>query len=134
MFSWRPVQARCPTWLEFGPHRLIMWVTLLLCLRFTCFKVDLKHKFPLGFGIFLFSSQLVPVWDLGFCWTFQLSNKLFYRRFPVRLFCSYTVQAPQKWLPRRSWKKRGKKCKGNRLQKHVGGTARQREGGRGERD
>uniref|UniRef100_A0A668T024 Secreted protein n=1 Tax=Oreochromis aureus TaxID=47969 RepID=A0A668T024_OREAU len=70
---------------------------------------------------------LVPAWDYV---PVSASNKLFYRKSPVSLFCSCTVQAPQKkWLPCRCWKKRGKKCKGNRLQKRVGSTARRREGG-----
>lgn len=71
---------------------------------------------------------------MGFRFLLDLSasNKLFYRSFPVRLFCSYTVQAPAKKMSTSSiWEgKKGKKCKGNRVQKHVGGTARWREGGR----
>ena len=56
----------------------------------------------------------------------------------MRLFCSYTVQAPAKKMCVSTSSiregKKGKKCKGNRLQKHVGGSARWREGGRRERD
>lgn len=79
----------------------IRWVTQLLCLCFTCCQVDLKHRFPLGFGIFFFFPT-----GVGFRFLLEVSasNKLFYRRFPVRLFCSYIVKTLQKWLPRRSWK------------------------------
>lgn len=44
-------QPAAPHGLEFGPHSLIMWVTvvvvvvvLLLFLPFTCFQVDLTGK------------------------------------------------------------------------------------------
>lgn len=56
------------------------------------------------------------------------SNKLFYRSSPACLFCCYTVHAPKYGHLVFSWKKRGKKCKGNRLQKHVGSTEKGREG------
>lgn len=86
------------------------------------------HEFPFGFWLFIFFPTGSCV-GFKFLLDISASNKLFYRRSPVCLFCSYTVQAPQKWLPCGSWKNRGQKCRTNRLQKHVGGTARQSKGG-----
>lgn len=116
--------ASFPTWLQFNPQWLIMWVTLLLlCLSFTCFQCDLTHT----------DFQLGHVLDLGFRWTFQAPNKLFYRSFPVRMFCSCVVEAPQKWLPRRSLKKEERIAKGREFKSMFeaeGGREGRREQGR----
>lgn len=137
MFNQRPGQARasCPTWLEFGPPSLIMWVTLLLCLCFTCCQVDLKHKFPLGLGLLFFLSFFPTSSCVGFRFLLDVSasSKLFYRRFPVRLFCSYTVQASQKMATSLILEE-----KREEVQRKLTSKERRRhskaEGGRGESD
>lgn len=125
MFN-RPV---APHGLEFGPHSLIMWVTvvvvLLLCLPFTCFQVDLTGKRFVSEEFLLFPTGSC----VGLRSSFSLQQAILQKVPCEPVLFLHCTGSSKKWLSCRCWKKRGKKCKGNRLQKRVGSTARRREGG-----
>lgn len=83
----------------------IRLVILLLCLCFTCCQVETWVSSWFSDFLFFFFSPTGSCVGFRFLYA-SASSKLFYRKFPMRLFCSYTLQAPQKWLSCRSWKKR----------------------------
>lgn len=99
------------------PHTAGVWtiirVTVLLCCQVSSLCFSFPLPVPALFYFFYFLVFLVVV---------SGSNKLFYKRFPVRVFCSFTWESGCLINPK------CERCKGN-----VGGKTSQGEWGRKER-